>query len=227
MTDGTPLNRFTHLADPGHEIADTGGRLALERATLGQKHCSVSDVPDIRDQTAMTTDASLLQRYVTERSEAAFAELVQRHLPLVYFAALRRLHGDDYRARDVAQIVFTQLARQAPSLTTHSSLIGWLFTTTRNTAARLVRDEIRRTAREKEAHAMAPDPNDFAPAADWDRIHPRLDDALAQLKTKDREALLMRFFGGLSSPILPVPKDSVRTQRGCGSIARWSVCAPA
>jgi RNA polymerase sigma factor (sigma-70 family) len=146
----------------------------------------------------MITDASLLNRYVTGRSDAAFAELVQRHLPLVYFTALRRLHGDSYRARDVAQIVFTQLARQASALSTHSSLVGWLYTTTRNTSARIVREEIRRATREKEAQAMLPDPNDFAPTANWDRIRPTLDDALAQLKAKDREALLMRFFGGLS-----------------------------
>jgi len=40
------------------------------------------------------TDAELLKRYVRDRSESAFAELVQRHLDLVYSSALRQLDGD-------------------------------------------------------------------------------------------------------------------------------------
>jgi RNA polymerase sigma factor (sigma-70 family) len=146
----------------------------------------------------MTTDAALLRRFIVDRSESAFAELVRRHLPVVYAAAIRRLGGDEHRARDVAQIVFTQLARQAPSLLTHSSLLGWLYTTTRNTAARIIRDELRRKARDQEAHAMMTHADRPSHAADWDRIRPALDDALAQLNAADREAILMRFFGGLS-----------------------------
>ena len=37
----------------------------------------------------MSEDAELLRRYSTERSEAAFTELVRRHGDLVYSAALR------------------------------------------------------------------------------------------------------------------------------------------
>ncbi len=41
----------------------------------------------------MSTDAELLQRYARDRDERAFAELVQRHLGVVYGAALRRTGG--------------------------------------------------------------------------------------------------------------------------------------
>ena len=41
----------------------------------------------------MTTDADLLQHYATQKSEVAFAKLVQRHLALVYSTALRQLNG--------------------------------------------------------------------------------------------------------------------------------------
>ena len=59
----------------------------------------------------MSTDAELLQRYTSERAEEAFAELVRRHITLVYSAALRHLGGDAHLAHDVTQTVFTALAR--------------------------------------------------------------------------------------------------------------------
>ena len=45
----------------------------------------------------------MLCRYAEEGSEAAFAELVRRHVDLVHGAALRRRGGDPHRAGDVAQ----------------------------------------------------------------------------------------------------------------------------
>ena len=61
-------------------------------------------------------NAELLRRYADEKSEAAFAELVRRHLDLVYSVALRQCGGDAHLAQDVVQQVFTDLARKAPAL---------------------------------------------------------------------------------------------------------------
>lgn len=58
----------------------------------------------------MVPDNELLQKHVKEGSDAAFTELVQRHLALVYSTALRQL-GGDAPAQDVAQTVFTALAQ--------------------------------------------------------------------------------------------------------------------
>ena len=60
----------------------------------------------------MLDDQLLLRRYATEGSEAAFRELVERHLNLVYSAALRRVGNDAHLAQDVCQLVFTDLARK-------------------------------------------------------------------------------------------------------------------
>ncbi len=71
-------------------------------------------------------DAALLRRWADEKSEAAFTALVGRHLDLVYAAALRRLGGDAHAAADVAQQVFTTLARDASRLAQHTVLTAWL-----------------------------------------------------------------------------------------------------
>src|SRR5437868_10196539 len=128
----------------------------------------------------MNGDTELLRRYVEDRSEAAFAELVRLHLNLVYFAALRQVGGDTHRAKDVAQAVFTDLARKAASLTGRATLTGWLHTSTRFAAAKVRRADSTRQQREQEAATMNafllnPDQD---PAAEWERLRPMIDDAL-------------------------------------------------
>jgi len=64
----------------------------------------------------MTPDAELLAVFARTRSEDAFAELVRRHVNLVYSTALRRVNGDTHLAQDVSQAVFADLAQRASSL---------------------------------------------------------------------------------------------------------------
>ncbi len=142
----------------------------------------------------MTDDSTLLRRFADERSEEAFAELVRRHLNLVYSAALRATAGDCHLAKDVCQTVFATLARNAGSLCRHPMLIGWLYTTTHYTAAKLVRTERRRRAREQEAHAMQELLSSPTSDTDWDRLRPALDDVMQKLGERDRSAVLLRFF---------------------------------
>lgn len=139
-------------------------------------------------------DATLLKTYVRDRSEPAFAELVRRHLTLVYSAAMRRTGGDSHRANDVSQIVFSRLAREAASLGGHTALTGWLYVATRNAAIDLVRTERRRQQREEKAHLMEEILSSPESSADWDQLRPVLDAAMDELDARDREAVLLRFF---------------------------------
>jgi DNA-directed RNA polymerase specialized sigma24 family protein len=102
----------------------------------------------------MIEDAELLRRYAEEKSEGAFAELVQRHLGLVYACALRRVAGDAQMAEDVTQLVFTDVARHAVALRRQPVLAGWLFTSTRFAAAKAMRTARRRLEREQKAYIM-------------------------------------------------------------------------
>src|SRR5262245_34079153 len=129
----------------------------------------------------MNDDAELLRRYANEGSEAAFTELVQRHVDLVYGAALRRTNGDTHRAADVAQQVFTTLARKARSLSRHTVLPAWLHTATRNAALNLMISEQRRKAREQEAVADNDGAADQSSSLDWNRLRPVIDSAIDEL----------------------------------------------
>jgi RNA polymerase sigma factor (sigma-70 family) len=144
----------------------------------------------------MPDDTELLRRYARDREEAAFAELVRRHVDLVYAAALRRTNGDTHRAADATQQVFVALARHAASLANHPVLAGWLYTATRNATLNLLREETRRQLREQEAFTMHELSSGAGPEADWRQLRPVLDAAMDELDAADREALLARFFQG-------------------------------
>src|ERR1043166_7942169 len=111
----------------------------------------------------MRDDATLLRDYAENRSEAAFTEVVHRHLNLVYSAALRQVGGDAHLAEDVAQSVFCALARKADAVAGVPVLAGWLHTSAHYAAAKIVRTERRRRAREAKAHAMEEMLNDSSP----------------------------------------------------------------
>ncbi len=162
----------------------------------------------------MSDDPELLRRYVDERSEPAFAELVRRHLDLVYFAAWRQLGGDSHRAEEVAQQVFTDLARKASALAHRPTLTGWLHTSTRFAAAKARRSDVAWRKHEQEAHTMHELLHHAGPPADWERLRPIIDAAIGELGERDREAVLLRFFEGRSfgriGTALHVSEDGAR-----------------
>ena len=144
-------------------------------------------------------DHELLAQYAQgprENSEAAFAALAERHVNLVYSTALRSL-GNSHAAEEVSQAVFIVLANKAGKLSRRVVLSGWLYQTTRLTAANFLRGEIRRQQREQEAFMQSTlqEPSDD-PA--WRQIAPLLDEALGKLGDRDRNAILLRFFEGKS-----------------------------
>jgi RNA polymerase sigma factor (sigma-70 family) len=140
----------------------------------------------------MTPDSELLRQFAKTNSQDAFAELVKRHVNLVYSAALRQVNSDEHLAKDVAQTVFTDLARKSNSLSRRENLSGWLYTSAHFAATKIVRTENRR--RDREEKFMREPISETAPEADWERLRPTLDDAMHELKESDREAILLRYF---------------------------------
>jgi RNA polymerase sigma factor (sigma-70 family) len=78
-------------------------------------------------------DRLLLERFIGQRDEAAFAALVARYSAMV-LRQCRRVLGDVHAAEDAFQTVFLILARKAGSIRQPEALPGWLHGVARRVA---------------------------------------------------------------------------------------------
>jgi RNA polymerase sigma factor (sigma-70 family) len=136
-------------------------------------------------------DLELLAEFAASQSEPAFAALVARHVHLVYSAAVRFTHNP-HHAEEISQAVFVLLARKAGHLRPGTVLPGWLYQTTRLTAANFVKGERRRQCREQEAFMEAN--SKPTESENWEQIAPLLEEAMGRLGETDRDAIVLRYF---------------------------------
>ena len=139
----------------------------------------------------VSDDLKLLRQYAETASEAVFATLVDRHVGMVYAAALRQSRSRD-AAEEITQAVFILLMRKAASLPDGTVLAAWLFKATRYTALNAGRAEARRKRHERKAAWMKSRSSE--PTAAWADVRPLLDGAVAALGPKDRTAVILRYF---------------------------------
>jgi RNA polymerase sigma factor (sigma-70 family) len=142
---------------------------------------------------AAMQDMELLQEYASQKSEAAFATLVSRHVSMVYSVALRHV-SNPHQAEEITQAVFIVLAKKAAGLRQGTLLSGWLFHTARLTATNFLRTEKRRANREQEAYMRST--LHETDAEEWKQVAPLLDEAIAGLGEKDRDAIVLRYVEG-------------------------------
>ncbi len=80
-----------------------------------------------------TTDAELLQLFISQRDDDAFEALVRRHGPMVLGVCRRILHNEA-DVEDCFQATFLVLVRKAASLRRRGLVGNWLYGAARKAA---------------------------------------------------------------------------------------------
>ncbi|MBO0700230.1 MAG: RNA polymerase sigma factor, partial [Zavarzinella sp.] len=143
---------------------------------------------------AAGNDAELVRRFAKQGDQAAFAELVDRHGPMV-LAVARRVVADYQAAEDVFQATFLALARRAGRIRQPEALPGWLHRTAYHIGLNAVRARARRQRAEAVRHAP---PSASPPDLDARELLAILDQELARLPESLRVPLVLCCLEGLT-----------------------------
>jgi RNA polymerase sigma factor (sigma-70 family) len=163
-----------------------------------------------------SSDAELLARFAGRRDESAFAEIVQRHGPLVWAVCRSGLSTTD--ADDAFQATFLILTKQAAGIRKPAALAGWLAGVARRVVRRVRIKEARRTAAEQRlaARPRSVDDSDGLVQSEWRQL---LNEELHQLPEKYLLPMLLCYYQGLTNEEaarrLGVPHGTV-----CGRLSR-------
>ncbi|HYF51926.1 MAG TPA: sigma-70 family RNA polymerase sigma factor [Planctomycetota bacterium] len=140
-------------------------------------------------------DALLIAEFLHKKSEAAFEALVRRHSRMVFNVCYRILQNA-HDAEDAAQATFLTLAHKAASLAERESIAGWLHQVAWNIATRAREARMARSSHEQAGVEEATLDTRVERSADWDRLIPVLDRALASLPEKYRLPILLHHLQG-------------------------------
>lgn len=120
------------------------------------------------------TDSQLLSTWLARREETAFRALVERHGRFVHSVASRACQ-DEAQAADVSQLVFILLAQKAGSLTSRTSIAGWMHLTTVRQAQNVLAKSRREARKLQHFQTHMETPHTPDPTASWQEIRPQLD----------------------------------------------------
>jgi RNA polymerase sigma factor (sigma-70 family) len=164
-----------NLPSPGHYMSREQKRhKAINRmADLGQHLQRLALRPD----GGAASDAELLERFLSNREEAAFEVLVRRHGPIV-LGVCRRLLGDHHLAEDAFQATFLVLVRKAGAIRKRRSIASWLYGVAYRTAAKARVGLSRQRMRERPMRDL---PSRQTQESSWQELRPLLDDELQRL----------------------------------------------
>ena len=163
--------------------------------------------------TACSTDAELLQRFVNQHDELAFAVIVERHSAMVW-AICKGILRNHHAAEDAFQATFLVLARRGRTIVPRERLANWLFGVARKTALKARSLGVIRRLREVSTDEVP------EPAADDSKPNEELreliDREIASLPEKYRSVILLCDIEGKTR------KEAAR-ELGApeGSIAGW------
>jgi RNA polymerase sigma factor (sigma-70 family) len=145
------------------------------------------------------TDAQLLERFVAQREEEAFAALVRRHGPLV-LGVCRRVLRREQDAEDAFQATFLMLARHAGSIRRTDAIGSWLYRVARRIATKAGIAMARRKNVENRTNPAADASSSPENESALAELQSLLDDEVARLPEKYRAPFVLCCLEGKTRP---------------------------
>jgi RNA polymerase sigma factor (sigma-70 family) len=146
---------------------------------------------------ANQTDRELLDRFLRQQDETAFAALVQRHGPMV-LGLCRSILDHEQDAEDAFQATFLILVRRAGTIANPDLLGCWLYGVAYRTARKARGQVARRREQERQVASVTAaeePPVDHA----WRELRSALDEELNRLPEKYRLPLVLCYLQGLTN----------------------------
>ncbi len=134
-----------------------------------------------------------LRAFARVRDNQSFEALVERYSGLVYGIALRK-SGDPQMAEEITQNVFVIVAKKAVILASRPAFVGWLHRATTFECSNFLRAESHRRRTMKSYSDQLG--RSGGRRHDDEDLLGAVDDALVDLPSSDRLAILYRFFEG-------------------------------
>jgi RNA polymerase sigma factor (sigma-70 family) len=177
----------------------------IEERCPGQEEARMQQTRDVAD----------LVHAAQQGDQSAWNDLVDRFLPLVT-AVVRRYRLSEADADDVNQTVWLRLVEHLDEIREPRALPGWLVTTTRNEALRVIRRRGRDVPLDPHGHTLGLlyEVNDMDEGMIRDEVAQALRDALLELSPARRELLTLL----LADPPLSYDEISNRLGIPIGSI---------
>jgi RNA polymerase sigma factor (sigma-70 family) len=141
------------------------------------------------------TDADLLGRYVSDRDEAAFAAIVERHGGLVW-SVCRRLLSRTEDVEDAFQATFLVLIRKATTIRQRGAIASWLYGVAYRTAMKAKKSSASR--RERQSPTLVREPEQPISVAALRELQTLLDQEVERLPEKYRAPFVLCCLEGKS-----------------------------
>jgi len=153
------------------------------------------------------SDAGLLERFASQRDEAAFGELVKRHGPQVLKVCHRGL-PNEHDVEDVFQATFFVLAHKAAAVSWNESVESWLCAVARRLVLHARANAWQRQSRERPITALggarAAEYGGFLP----DQYHPHYDPH-EEMERRDIRRVLHAALGQLPEKLAGRPGSAI------------------
>jgi RNA polymerase sigma factor (sigma-70 family) len=143
-------------------------------------------------------DSELVNLFVQQRDEPAFAALVRRHGSMVYNVC-RRILESTQDAEDAFQATFVVLAQKAHTLRRPELLAGWLYGVAYRVARKAKSQAARRRFHERQAHLGSGRFEPSRPAEEEREISGLLRREIQHLPVKYGMPLFLCYFQGLTN----------------------------